>query len=1306
MPPPTVKSVASSPLGYAELDVKTNFSFLRGASHADELVYRAAELGYRAIAVTDFNSLAGAVRMHEAAKQVKLKLLIGARLVFTDAPDLLVWAPDRDSYAALCRLLTLGKRRTEKGECELRLADFLEDNAGLLAAVVTYGEEARRHEGTKARRGGEERDQETKAQSNKWDFLRPVSMSRSGGTGVPPVRNAAALLSSPPCLRAFVPSCLSRLRDSLGTRLSLAIRCAYGTDDPTTLREAVGLSRAFDIPLLATNDVYYHEPSRRRLQDVLTCVRHGCTIQQAGFKLFPNAERYLKSPAQMHRLFADYPQAIHRGLEIVERCNFSLDLLRYEYPHEIIPPGKTSIEYLSELTWAGAAQRYPEGVLDKVRKQIEHELRLIEQLKFEPYFLTVYDLVRYARSRGILCQGRGSAANSAVCYCIGVTSVDPARIDVLFERFISAARNEPPDIDVDFEHERREEVIQYVYEKYGRDRAGMTATVITYRGRSAIRDVGKAMGLSLDMVDSMAGKLDWWDRGVLEEDRIRQCGLDPKDLTIRRVIALASELLGFPRHLSQHVGGLVMTRGLLCEMVPIENASMEDRTVIEWDKDDIDALGLLKVDVLALGMLTCISKAFKMLNQRHEGTKARRHEGNTGTNTGETNGENSDVSGFDCVAIGDAAGKGDLSGDPINAQIGTVWAHQLDEAGSSVDSVQHCRGLCQTEQAGLHQIPQNRARIIGGTIHPIRALHRVGDAQPRENNHRAFGRNGSCPPRPDPQPRTQVASSSPPCLRASVPSCLPSSSVPSCLELHTIPPEDPAVYDMMGNADTIGVFQIESRAQMAMLPRLRPRCFYDLVIEVAIVRPGPIQGNMVHPYLKRRGGEEPVTFPSKELAQVLHKTLGVPLFQEQAMKIAMVAAGFTAEEADQLRRAMAAWRRSGVLETFHKKIVEGMVGNGYEREFAEQCFLQIKGFGEYGFPESHAASFALLVYVSAWLKRHHPAAFAAALINSQPMGFYQPAQIVRDARDHGVEVRAADVNESEWDCTLEERDEGEEGQRDRGTKGPRVKWGVDGPALRLGFRQLRSFRQTDADQIVTARKRLGRFTTIADFHHFTALSVASLRILAEADAFCSLGLSRRQALWEVLRLKDEENPLFKGTKGRRDKGTKGAEAFPLCPSVPLSLCPSSLEPAITLPTMPLGQEVMIDYSTTGLSLKQHPVWLIREQLRKRKIITSEELAQVTNGRWVKVAGLVLIRQRPGTASGIVFETLEDETGIVNLIVKPDIYDRYRPAARHAGLLQADGYVQRSGQVVHVMAKRLFDLSDLLSGCVLRSRDFH
>jgi error-prone DNA polymerase len=956
---------------------------------------------------------------------------------------------------------------------------------------------------------------------------------------------------------------LRSLRDALGHRLSLAVSCYYGSDDVTYLQQQFNLSRILGIPLLAANDVCYHDPGRRMLHDVLTCVRHGCTIQQAGFKLFPNAERYLKSPAQMHRLFAEYPQAIRRTMEIVERCEFSLDSLRYEYPDELVPAGQTSLKYLTNLAWAGAASRYPGGIPQKIRELIEHELKLIAQLKFEPYFLTVYDLVKFARSRGILCQGRGSAANSAVCYCLGVTSVDPARIDLLFERFISAARNEPPDIDIDFEHERREEVIQYVYEKYGRDRAGMTATVITYRGRSAIRDVGKAMGLSLDMVDMMAGKLDWWDRGVLEDDRIRQCGLDPADRTIRHVIHLATELLGFPRHLSQHVGGLVMTRGLLCEMVPIENATMEGRTVIEWDKDDIDALGLLKVDVLALGMLTCISKAFRLIEEETKG--------------------------------------------------------QSDRETSSAKR----------------------------------------------------------------------------------------------LELHNVPPEDPSVYDMAGDADTLGVFQIESRAQMAMLPRLRPRNFYDLVIEVAIVRPGPIQGNMVHPYLKRRSGEEEVTYPSPALYEVLKKTLGVPLFQEQAMRISMVAAGFSADEADKLRRAMAAWRRSGAIERFHQKIVQGMIENGYTLEFAEQCFQQIKGFGEYGFPESHAASFAQLVYVSAWLKRYHPAAFAAALINSQPMGFYQPAQIVRDAKEHGVEVRPVDVNESIWDCTLEQpmMDKGTEGQRDKVAK---ETWGSDGPALRLGFRQLKGMPRVHADRLVEVRNIMKRFATIEEFHDRTGVPVVILKRLAEADSFGSMGLSRREALWKVLRLKDEHNPLIElgeGEEGQRGQSERPAVGAPPAlamdaPSVPSLPSSPNDEPLVSLPAMPLCQEVMIDYSTAGLSLKKHPVSLVREELAKQRILTAAELMKIPHARWVKVAGLVLIRQRPGTASGIVFETLEDETGIVNLIVKPDIYDRYRSAARHAALLQADGYVQRHGQVEHVLANRLHDLSHLIQGYELRSRDFH
>ena len=1009
---------------YAELTVATNFSFLRGASHADELIARAVELGYRAIAVTDLNSLAGAVRMHVAAKELGLKLLIGSRLSFTDHPDLFVWVIDRAGYAGLCRLLTLGKRRAEKGQCTLSIVDFLQSCAGLHAAVAPGNSSA-----------------------------------------------------------------LNTLKESLGPRLSLAAFCHHESDDRQTLADLISLSRSTGIPLLAANDVHYHIPQRRALQDLLTCIRHGCAIHEAGFKLFQNGERYLKPPALMHALFAEHPRAVRRGLEIAEQCDFSLDQLRYEYPREVVPEGRTPLDYLSELAWAGAQERYPQGIPEKVRGLIVHELNLIGQLKIEPYFLTVHDLVRFARARGILCQGRGSAANSAVCYCIGVTAVDPDRIDVLFERFVSSARNEPPDIDLDVEHERREEVLQYVYEKYGRDRAGMTAEVITYRGRSAVRDVGKALGLGLDTIDQLAKRLDWWDRGTLAEERIRQLGLDPRDRTIRHLLALTGELLGFPRHLSQHVGGMVMTSGLLSEMVPIENAAMPDRTVIEWDKQDIDDLGILKVDVLALGMLTCISKALNTLNRT----------------------------------------------------------------------------------------------------------------------------------------------------------------------LESLPSEDLAVYEMISNADTIGVFQIESRAQMTMLPRLRPNKFYDLVIEVAIVRPGPIQGDMVHPYLRRRNGLEPASYPSESMRAVLEKTLGVPLFQEQAMRVAMVGAGFTAAEADRLRRAMAAWRRGGTIDDFHRRIVEGMIRNGYSPDYAEKSFNQLRGFGEYGFPESHAASFALLVYASAWIKCHHPDVFCCALLNSQPMGFYAPAQIVRDAVSHGVTVLPVDANASDWDCTLHNTN-----------------------CVRLGFRMIRSLRRAHVDELIRCRAAVGRFNSIDHFRRATRLPDHVLRRLAEADVFQSLNISRRKALWTVLNHGEPPESLFDSIE----------ENLP-----------------VSLPAMPLGQEVGTDYGTTGLSLKRHPVSLVRDELRGQGIISAAELNATPNGRWVTVAGLVLIRQRPATASGIVFETLEDETGVVNLIIKPDIYERYRLAARHAMFVCAGGHVQRDGQVIHVMTHRMEDLSHLLAQCDVKSRDF-
>jgi error-prone DNA polymerase len=1063
---PIIGQRPTASIAYAELDVLTNFSFLRGASHPDELVSRAAEVGYAAIGITDVNSLAGIVRAHQAAKQIGIKLCIGARLRFTDAPDVLVWVENKAGYSNLCRLLTTGKRRAEKGSCNLRLEDFLASSDGLLAALT----------------------------------------SRSIDPETPAPKDEQ------------LQSAARALKDAIGNRLSLTVsRLNDGFDRPH-FHQVRTISQVYGIPILATNQTHYHDPARRMLQDVLACVRHGCTIHQAGFRLFSNGERFLKAPSEMSQFFHDQPSALQRSIEIAERCTFSLDELKYEYPDEIVPPGKTSAQYLSELAWSGAQNRYPAGIPEKVRTQIEHELRLIEEMNVTPYFLTVYDLVHFARSRGILCQGRGSAANSAVCYCIGVTSVDPNRIDVLFERFISSARNEPPDIDIDFEHERREEVIQYVYEKYGRERAAMTAEVITYRPRSAVRDVGKAMGLGLDTVDQMAKRQDWWESGVLNAQKICEIGLDPADRNVQWTILLGGELLGFPRHLSQHVGGMIMSRQPLCEFVPIENATMNDRTVIEWDKDDLDAVGLFKVDILALGMLTALAKGLKM----------------------------------------------------------------------------------------------------------------ASESRPFE------------PP----------------------------------IELHTIPPEDPAVYEMASDADTIGVFQIESRAQMSMLPRLQPRCFYDLVIEVAIVRPGPIQGQMVHPYLRRRDGIEPVSFPKPELEAVLGKTLGVPLFQEQAMRVAMVAAGFTANQADQLRRAVTGFRRYGDIDDFAERFIVGMVNNGYERDFAERCFNQLKGFSSYGFPESHAASFALLVYASSWLKRYHPAAFCAALLNSQPMGFYAPAQIVRDALDHGVNVRPVDVNHSEYDCTFENVPQAWELPHSPNKQA----WGLPGPSVRLGLRMIRGLKTRDAKRIVESRKQHGRFESIDHFHEITDLSTSAVKKLAKADAFGSLSKSRRVALWDTLALPDIRPPIPVAT-------------------------PDDLFTA-ALPVMNAGEEILADYSTVGLSLKGHPVGIVRAELNKRKIITAAQVWNHAPGKWVSVAGIVLVRQRPGTASGIVFVTLEDESGVVNLIIRPHIYERYRTAVKHAALLQADGPVERVGKVQHVMAARLIDLSDVLHGLVHSSRDFH
>ena len=1047
-PMPAPAPVPAPIPAYAELQVTTNFSFLRGGSHPEELVMRAAELGYRAIGIADRNTLAGVVRAHSAAKRAGIKLLVGARLDLQDGPSLLCFPQDKPAYARLSGLLTLGKRRAEKGDCHIRLGDLPEYAGGQCVVVL------------------------------------------------PPLRDGASAQDpsgGAPANDDFLPV-LKRIAGLFPGNAWLAASCLYRGDDARRLDRLAGLAMAAGVPLVATNDVHYHIPARRPLQDVLTCIREHCTLDEAGFRLFDNAERHLKTPQEMAYLFHTNPYAIAQQSEIIEKITFSLDQLKYVYPVDPIPEGRTPQQELERLTWRGAANRYGRHVPDRVRAAVVHELALIGQLGYAPYFLTVHDIVRYARSRKILCQGRGSAANSAVCYCLGITAVDPGKVDLLFERFVSAERNEPPDIDVDFEHERREEVIQYIYAKYGRHRAGLTATVVSYRPRSAIREAGKALGLSEDTVDILARTVWGWSDDGLKPEYIRRTGLDPADATLRRALLLALELVGFPRHLSQHTGGFVITDGPLHELAPIENAAMEDRTVVEWDKDDLDALGILKIDVLSLGMLTCIRKGFDLLAQHY----GRRH------------------------------------------------------------------------------------------------------------------------------------------------------------DLATVPADDSAVYDMICKADTLGVFQIESRAQMSMLPRLKPRDFYDLVIEVAIVRPGPIQGDMVHPYLRRRNGEEAVVFPSKELEDVLGKTLGVPLFQEQAMKIAIVAAGFTPSEADQLRRAMATFRKTGKIHGFRAKMVEGMVARGYERDFAERCFRQIEGFGEYGFPESHAASFALLVYVSAWLKCRYPAAFACALLNSQPMGFYAPAQIVRDAREHSVEVLPVDVNRSGWDSTLEP--------------------GADGEmALRLGFRQVKGLRKDAIDRLVAARGN--GYPDPWTLWRRAGLPAAVLERLARADAFGSLGLDRRRALWAVRRFRPAALPLFAAMDEDEQPG----------------------DPPAALPSMTLGEQVVDDYASVRLTLRAHPLALLRAAAPFDRATPHSELLNCRNGQQVEVAGLVLIRQRPGTAKGVVFMTLEDETGAANVIVWPHALERYRPIVMGARLVRVVGEVQKEGIVIHIVARRLEDLSARLDG---------
>jgi error-prone DNA polymerase len=1109
--------------GYAELQVTSNFSFLRGGSHPDELVRQAAALGLAAIALTDRNSVAGLVRAHQAAKEAGIRLVVGARLDLRDGTSLLAFPEDRAAYGRLTRLLTLGKRRAPKGECHLDYPDVVTHGEGLVVVLLPPGY-----------------------------FVD----SGTGRAGLAAHRQTAARVAADFTGRAY-----------------LAAHHLYRGDDARRLARLARIADETGLRLLATGDVLYHVPERGPLQDVVTCIREHCTIAEAGFRLAANAERHLKPPTEMARLFHGYEDALAASLDIAARCGFSLDELQYEYPEEPVPPGMTPQSRLAQLAWQGAAEKFPSGIPDKIRARIEHELALIEQLDFARYFLTVHDIVWFARSREILCQGRGSAANSVVCYCLGITSVDPEQIDVLFERFISAARGEPPDIDVDFEHERREEVIQYIYLKYGRDRAGLAATLITYRSRSAIREVGKVMGLSGDVVAALGGMVWGWSSEGIADERVRQAGLDPADRTLRMTLDLAGALIGFPRHLSQHVGGFVITRGPLSELVPVENAAMEDRTVIEWDKDDLDALHILKIDVLALGMLTCIRKAFDLLDKHKDET----------------------------------------------------WT--------------------------LAKIPQ----------------------------------------------------------------------------------ELPAVYHMLSKADSIGVFQVESRAQMSMLPRLKPRTFYDLVIEVAIVRPGPIQGDMVHPYLRRRNDIEKVECPPG-LEHVLNKTKGVPLFQEQAMQIAIDGAGFTPDEADKLRRSMAAFRRNGDIEKFRDKFIAGMIANKYPRDFAERCFSQIEGFGTYGFPESHAASFSLLVYVSAWIKCFHPEVFACALLNSQPMGFYQPAQIVRDAIEHGVTVQPVDVNRSEWDCTLEPLSPHHPGEGG-GPCSPQssccpmdgLRRGGDesdgnnggGLTLRLGFRQIRGFSESDAKKLVAARGN--GYTDAPALWRRSGLGRPALERLAAADALRSLnresgGLDRRQGLWALKGLGEAPLPLFAtfvpaptptlppGHGGGSAPQARGGGRYEPLPFIHIT--PGETRAAALLPAMPLGEHVVEDYRSTSLSLKRHPLAFLRAELAREGIVPAAALrdlpdSYLTGGRRVAVAGLVLIRQRPGSAKGVIFVTLEDETGIANLIVWPPVLERFRRTVLGATLLYCKGRLQREEDVIHVVAEDLRDLTPRLN--TLRAR---
>ncbi|HEY7248709.1 MAG TPA: error-prone DNA polymerase [Xanthobacteraceae bacterium] len=1173
---------------YFEFAVASNFSFLRGASHPEELMLQAAHIGLAGIGLCDRNSIAGTVRAHLIKREKGLTLAYhpGARLVFADGtPDILAYPRDRPAWGRLCRLLTRGNLRAEKGECILYLDDLLEHIEGLELIVMERSTWElpsppflRSSVGCEAALGERFNDHhETETDPH-------LAPPEQVGGRRPPFRERYE--AAVPRLRLIATrkktsgandsELLSALHAAAPGRVRLAATMLYRGNDRARLMLRAQIAAQARVPLIAVNDVLCHHPERRQLQDTLTCIREHLTIDRAGRRLAVNAERYLKPPDEMMRLFNDAPQAVEQTLALHSTLTFSLDELHHEYPDERRGGFASPQQALVHLTWQGAASRYPGGIPDNVRESLEHELALIGKLDYAPYFLTVHSIVSYARSQNILCQGRGSAANSAVCYCLHITDVDPSDGRLLFERFISADRGEPPDIDVDFEHERREEVIQHIYRHYGRDHTGIAATVISYRGRSAIREVGKVFGLSEDTIGALSSSIWGMGGGAVRASELKRAGIDLQSSRMQKMQSLALGIQSFPRHLSQHVGGFVITRSPLDEVVPIANGAMKDRTFVEWDKDDLDALGILKVDVLGLGMLTCLRKAFE-LTEKHYGVSFR-------------------------------------------------YLRKEEGPGTEVLQLQP-------------ESPQECEKRIA---------------------EKGF------------------------------------------FTLAAVPKEDQAVYRMLQRADSIGVFQVESRAQMSMLPRLKPQEFYDLVIEVAIVRPGPIQGDMVHPYLRRRQGLEPISYPSKELEAALGKTLGVPLFQEQAMKIAIVAGGFTPGEADKLRRAMATFKRTGTIGTFKTKMIEGMVERNYPREFAERCFGQIEGFGEYGFPESHAASFALLVYASAWLKCRYPDVFAAALLNSQPMGFYAPSQIVRDVREHGVEVRPIDINYSEWDTTLEP-----------GPKpGPRVHALHDdmagdmysSHALRLGLRKIKGFSAQSASLIVAARcgqsaAKQGPYTSVRDLWLRTGLSPRIVERLADADAFGSIGLTRRQALWAAKALgrvgdREDDLPLFRadGTGMRRSSTSEQPQEFQ-------ELGQQSIyrsEPHVALPSMPLGEEVVNDYRSLELSLRAHPASFLRRDLLARGVIRNDELRARRSGERVTVSGLVTIRQRPGTANGVIFMTIEDETAVANIIVWPKTFERFRAAILGAHYIAVTGELQQESGVIHVVAAELNDLTALLS----------